>query len=105
VAAKGWDDGFHQLVRDLSNVLGSSSGIDSADVDPKDLQTLMEEYNSNKLEWIKYAFGDKSRAYTRNLVDKGNGKSNLVRDRRSVEHPRKTLMLNAADIGLDTRER
>lgn len=71
-------DAFHTLVEDLSKMLGPTSGIDSADVDPKELQSLMEEYVSNPSEWQKYALGDPSRPYTRNLVDKGNGKSNLL---------------------------
>ena len=71
-------DAFHRLVRELSAVLGPSSGINSTDVDPEDLRQLMEAYNSDKTEWIPYALGDPSRSYTRNLVDKGNGKSNLV---------------------------
>lgn len=71
-------DAFQQLVQDLSNVLGPSSGLDSADVDPLDLQKLMEGYTSTEAEWQKYAWGDPCRTYTRNLVDKGNGKSNLV---------------------------
>jgi len=71
-------DAFHQLVADLSRVLGPSSGIDSEDVDPEDLRTLMEEYVSKEAEWKTYALGDPSRCYTRNLVDKGNGKSNLL---------------------------
>ncbi|OCK95068.1 putative cysteine dioxygenase Cdo1 [Cenococcum geophilum 1.58] len=71
-------DAFHTLVEDLSKILGATSGIDSADVDPKELQSLMEEYVSNPSEWQKYALGDPSRPYTRNLVDKGNGKSNLL---------------------------
>ena len=75
---KGSLDSFHQLVQDLSDVLGPSSGLDSDDVDPMDIQRLMEEYISNHDEWSKYALADPSRAYTRNLVDEGNGKSNLV---------------------------
>ena len=71
-------DAFHRLVDDLSNVLGPSSGLDSADVDPRNLQSLMAAYISNKSEWVRYALGDPSRTYTRNLVDRGNGKSNLV---------------------------
>ncbi|KKY28229.1 putative cysteine dioxygenase [Diplodia seriata] len=35
-------DAFHTLVQDLSRVLGPSSGIDSEDVDPAELQALME---------------------------------------------------------------
>ncbi|KAF2503297.1 cysteine dioxygenase [Lophium mytilinum] len=71
-------DNFHALVHKLSKVLGPSSGIDSQDVDPQQLQTLMEEYVSNPSEWEDYALGDLSRPYTRNLVDRGNGKSNLL---------------------------
>jgi cysteine dioxygenase len=69
---------FHRLVSDLSRILGPSSGLNSEDVDVQKLQRLMEEYASNEDEWSKYAFSDFSRGYTRNLVDEGNGKSNLV---------------------------
>lgn len=71
-------DLFHQLVSSLSRILGPSSGIDSEDVDDKELRSVMEQYLSNEKEWEKYALADGSRSYTRNLVDKGNGKSNLV---------------------------
>ncbi|KAJ9386446.1 hypothetical protein DTO063F5_3709 [Paecilomyces variotii] len=70
-------DAFQKLVADLSAVLGPSSGLDSDDVDPVDIQRLMEKYVSNEQEWTMYAMGDASRTYTRNLVDEGNGKSNL----------------------------
>ena len=69
---------FEQLVRDLSEALGPSSGLDSADVDPLDIQRLMSFYTSNPDEWQDYALADVSRTYTRNLIDEGNGKSNLV---------------------------
>lgn len=71
-------DAFHTLVNDLNIVLGPSSGLDSDDVDPMHIQKLMEGYTSNEDEWERYAFGDAGRAYTRNLVDEGNGKCNLV---------------------------
>lgn len=76
-------DAFHKLVEDLSAVLGPSSGLDSDDVDPMDIQKLMEGYVSNPQEWQRYALADTSRAYTRNLVDEGNGKSNLVSSNQS----------------------
>lgn len=72
-------DAFHRLVQDLSNVLGSSSGLDSKDVDLESLQELMRNYCSNESEWKRYAMKDPSLTFTRNLVDRGNGKSNLVR--------------------------
>jgi len=69
---------FDQLVQNLSDVLGPSSGLDSTDVNLEDIVKLMQQYTSNPVEWEKFALADSSRAYTRNLVDKGNGKSNLL---------------------------
>ena len=69
---------FEKLVLDLKEALGPSSGLTSDDVDVDFLTRLMCNYNTTESEWSKYAFGDKSRGYTRNLVDEGNGKSNLV---------------------------
>ncbi|RMD44387.1 hypothetical protein DV735_g688, partial [Chaetothyriales sp. CBS 134920] len=71
-------DPFQALVKSLSLVLGPSSGLDSADVDPNDLIALMSIYTSNEKEWSRYALADLKRNYTRNLVDEGNGKSNLL---------------------------
>lgn len=81
------DDRFQKLVALLSERLGPSSGINSEDVDERELQRLMEEYQSDESEWEKYFFPAEcpSVPYTRNLVDKGNGKSNLVRF-NSVQH-------------------
>lgn len=75
-------DGFEELVVALKEALGPSSGLTSDDVDVEYLTRLMAKYNSSAAEWSKYAFGDASRGYTRNLVDEGNGKSNLVSRRR-----------------------
>jgi len=72
------DDCFQLLVQALSAKLGPSSGIDSADVDEEELLKLMRDYTSDESEWSKYFFPSPNHAYTRNLVDKGNGKSNLV---------------------------
>lgn len=71
-------DRFDQLVLALKEALGPSSGLTSDDVDVDFLTRLMEDYDSSDNEWGRYAFGDSSRGYTRNLVDEGNGKSNLV---------------------------
>lgn len=72
-----------ELVQDLSIALGPS-GLASDDVDPITIQRLMEKYVFNSAEWSPYALGDSSRAYTRNLIDEGNGKSNLVSQARAV---------------------
>lgn len=75
---------FEKLVRDLSAALGPSSGLDSNDVNPVDIQLLMERYKSKSEEWLPFALGDPSKNYTRNLIDEGNGKSNLVRSSPST---------------------
>lgn len=69
---------FEKLVHDLSAALGPSSGLDSDDVDLRNIELLMEKYVSKSEEWETCALGDASRSYTRNLIDEGNGKSNLV---------------------------
>jgi cysteine dioxygenase len=71
-------DRFDKLVNDLKEALGPSSGLTCDDVDVGFLTRLMQEYDANDKGWQKYAMGDASRGYTRNLVDEGNGKSNLV---------------------------
>lgn len=71
-------DRFQALVKGLSDKLGPCSGINSDDVDERELQQLMEDYISDSSEWEKYSMAQPGTAYTRNLVDKGNGKSNLV---------------------------
>lgn len=69
---------FEALVEQLSAELGPCSGIDSEDVDHKVLERLMLNYVSDEKHWGKYFFPSNNHAYTRNLVDKGNGKSNLL---------------------------
>ncbi|KAH8894120.1 cysteine dioxygenase [Thozetella sp. PMI_491] len=69
---------FDELVLALKHALGPSSGLTSDDVDIAELTRLMEEYTTTEAEWSRYAMGDESRGYTRNLVDEGNGKSNLL---------------------------
>lgn len=76
-------DQFHALVDTLKEALGPSSGLDSSDVDVKALIKAMRAYDAKERGWLKYAFTDSEAAYTRNLVDEGNGKSNLVR----LSHP------------------
>lgn len=71
-------DAFHTLIQDINSTLGPCNGIDSAGVDVSELKSLMSAYSSNEQEWNQYAFADYTRAYTRNLVDRGNGKSNLL---------------------------
>lgn len=69
---------FEELVAKLSAELGPYSGINSEDVNPNSLAQLMTDYISDEADWIQYFFPSQHHAYTRNLVDKGNGKSNLL---------------------------
>jgi len=96
-------NGFQALVQALSDKLGPSRGIDSDDVDPSDLQKLMEDYVSTSSEWSQYAFASEHVPYTRNLVDKGNGKSNLVRQLSCDDSHE--LMLIAVDPGMGAEQR
>ncbi|KAI9024333.1 RmlC-like cupin domain-containing protein [Phycomyces nitens] len=66
------------LVNDIHKVLGPDQGLDSKDIDAGEIIRLMEQYSSNSKDWAKYAMFDHSRAYTRNLIDDGNGKFNLM---------------------------
>ncbi|KAF4778607.1 cysteine dioxygenase [Colletotrichum scovillei] len=68
---------FGELVSALKDALGSS-GLTCDDVDLDLLMDLMKNYASNEREWGAFAFANSSMAYTRNLVDEGNGKSNLL---------------------------
>ncbi|KAL2267062.1 hypothetical protein VTJ83DRAFT_4339 [Remersonia thermophila] len=69
---------FDELVQALKEALGPCSGLTSDDVDVNHLMRLMRDYDSDPREWARFAMGDESRGYTRNLVDEGNGKSNLL---------------------------
>ncbi len=81
---------FQRLVLALKDALGPSSGVTSDDVDVAYLTRLMGEYDADDEGWQPYSLGDASRGYTRNLVDEGNGKSNLVRPRH-LPSPRQTI--------------
>ncbi|XP_033330291.1 cysteine dioxygenase type 1 isoform X2 [Megalopta genalis] len=62
-------------LRELVDALHEAFETDHVNID--DVQELMASYRSNPAEWKKYAKFDRYR-YTRNLVDEGNGKFNLM---------------------------
>lgn len=64
-----------QTLDDLIQVLHEIFANDEVNVE--EVQNIMESYESNPLEWAQYAKFDQYR-YTRNLVDEGNGKFNLM---------------------------
>ncbi|XP_076167729.1 cysteine dioxygenase type 1 [Ptiloglossa arizonensis] len=62
-------------LRELINGLYEAFETDHVNIDH--VQDLMASYRSNPSEWKKYAKFDRYR-YTRNLVDEGNGRFNLM---------------------------
>lgn len=62
----------------LADLIGELHRVFAEDrVNVEYVQYLMESYRSDPAEWLKYAKFNKFR-YTRNLVDAGNGKFNLM---------------------------
>jgi cysteine dioxygenase len=47
---------------------------------------LMKEYDAAEEGWVPFALADRDLPYTRNLVDEGNGKSNLVSSMSLDQH-------------------
>lgn len=64
------------LVQLLHHELGSY-GLDSEKIDVQRIQSIMEAYDSNEKDWESFAMFDECK-YTRNLIDDGNGKFNLM---------------------------
>ena len=71
-------DLFLRLVKDLKAALSPSFGIGSAEVNTQDLEQRMRDYISHEPDWSHFALADGSANYSRNLVDQGNGRSNLL---------------------------
>lgn len=66
------DNEFTKLVLKCRELFDRSSTIDVDCV-----KTILSEYQSNPTDWTKYVTWDHHR-YTRNLVDQGNGRYNLM---------------------------
>jgi cysteine dioxygenase len=67
---------FSELVHLIRHEMGDR-GLADCQVNVPRLQAMMGHYQSQSEEWREFAFFDKFR-YTRNLVDDGNGKYNLL---------------------------
>jgi cysteine dioxygenase len=70
---------LQKLINRLSEILGSS-GIDAEHVSATQLCDIMTAYESKSEDWMPYVseWPNADQPYTRNLVDSGNGKYNLV---------------------------
>ncbi|CCG84032.1 protein of unknown function [Taphrina deformans PYCC 5710] len=69
---------FESLRHQISECLGQDAGIDTSEEHLETLIRSMKCYQSVDSEWERFALGDSSRAYTRNLVDECNGNANLL---------------------------
>ncbi|KAL8717825.1 MAG: hypothetical protein Q9225_004964, partial [Loekoesia sp. 1 TL-2023] len=69
---------FQRLIHDIQAKLGSNDGIVSSNAVRLKLESLLQDYRSDEEAWQGFAFRDPSQAFTRNLVDKGNGNYNLI---------------------------
>lgn len=73
-------DAFHSLVRELSGYLDKAKSLAFSEIcDPDTVIQRMREYRSDRSEWAKYALEDGNQCFTRNMVERGLGKSNIVR--------------------------
>ena len=96
-------DAFHGLVRELSGYLDQAQSLAFSEIcDPNAVIQRMEEYRSDRSEWAKYAHEDESQCFTRNMVERGLGKSNIVSQR--VGRKDKSDSLFAAHPSLDSRQ-
>lgn len=72
-------DGFHNLVQELSGYLDTAQSTSFSEIcDPNAVIQRMKEYQSDRVEWGRYAYEDGSQCFTRNMVERGLGKSNIV---------------------------
>lgn len=69
---------LEDLVSDIKAHLGDSSGIDSSDVDPNYLISLVQKYVSDPADWLRFFQNDPSKNYTRNAIENINQKANIV---------------------------
>ena len=72
-------DGFHTLVQELSGYIDTAQSLAFSEIcDPNAVIQRMKQYQSDTPEWAKYAYRDETQCFTRNMVDRGLGKSNIV---------------------------
>ncbi|XP_065841783.1 cysteine dioxygenase type 1-like isoform X2 [Oscarella lobularis] len=64
--------------KDLDGLIAMlHEALDGDEADVNHISAIMESYRSNDADWSKYVQFDKHK-YTRHLVDRGNGKFNLI---------------------------
>lgn len=72
------DNSFGKLIDQLREVLGTTKGLASEDIDIDHIKKIMDDYVSDEAEWGKFALSDATRGYTRNGIVNINGNANLL---------------------------
>uniref|UniRef100_A0A914Y5K6 Cysteine dioxygenase n=1 Tax=Panagrolaimus superbus TaxID=310955 RepID=A0A914Y5K6_9BILA len=62
---------MEKLIQDIQSIFKDDV------INTDDIKHVLQNYKSNSLDWKKYAHFD-AHKYTRNLVDIGNGKYNML---------------------------
>lgn len=72
-------DQFHNLVQELSGYIDTAESLAFSEIcDPNAVIQRMKQYQSYTREWARYAYRDEAQCFTRNMVDRGLGKSNIL---------------------------
>ncbi|KAF5497822.1 Cysteine dioxygenase [Colletotrichum siamense] len=69
---------LEDLVNDIKEHLGTSSGIGSEDVDEDYLMSLVKRYATNPNDWARYYYNCPGKNYTRNAIENINHKANIL---------------------------
>ncbi|KAF4811994.1 Cysteine dioxygenase [Colletotrichum tropicale] len=69
---------LEDLVNDIKEHLGISSGIGSEDVDEDYLTSLVKRYATNPNDWARYYYNCPGKNYTRNAIENINHKANIL---------------------------
>ena len=70
---------FHKLVQELSGYIDTAESLAFSEIcDPNAVIQRMKQYQSYARDWARYAYRDEAQCFTRNMVDRGLGKSNIV---------------------------
>jgi cysteine dioxygenase len=87
-----------ELVQDIKEHLGHSGGISSEDVDSDYLRSLLEKYISDPSDWIQYFNNDRSKNYTRNVIENINHKANIVSIYSFLKYPTRLIIVASSCV-------
>lgn len=95
---------LEDLVNDIKEHLGTSSGIGSEDVDEDYLMSLVKRYATNPNDWARYYYNCPGKNYTRNAIENINHKANIVSLKQLGKFQCLFLLNLAAPVGLESSQ-